>query len=176
MKESLFLFWFLVLLLTVVLGLENPTPTTDWHNSSPNDAHQKESLANGLFKYPSGHWGRKFHYGRNITPPPPVEPSLVRPNASFYLLTCLVGYYLLGWFSSMMGRFSYLGHLSMITVLIRSVIAGLNLGALVHQVGNLFPVKWFPDTDKDCQPPGISFVGFCISSELPGGLLLLGLF
>ncbi|KAJ9082946.1 hypothetical protein DSO57_1000242 [Entomophthora muscae] len=148
MKGILFLFWFLVLLLKVVLGLKNPTPTTDWHNSSPNDAHQKEPLANRWFKYPSGHWERKFHYGCNITPPPPVEPSLVRPNTSFYLLTYLLGYYLLGWFISMMGRFAYLGHLghlAMITVPIRSVIAGLNLGDLVHQVGNLFPVKWVPD-------------------------------
>ncbi|KAJ9076220.1 hypothetical protein DSO57_1028374 [Entomophthora muscae] len=91
MKGILFLFWFLVLLLTVVLGLENPTPTTDWNNSSPNDAHQKESLANGWFKYPSGHWGRKFYYGCNTIPPPPVELSLVRPNTSFYLLTYLIG-------------------------------------------------------------------------------------
>ncbi|KAJ9070853.1 hypothetical protein DSO57_1003316 [Entomophthora muscae] len=30
-------------------GLENPTPTIDWQNSSPNNAHQKESLANGWF-------------------------------------------------------------------------------------------------------------------------------
>ncbi|KAJ9052473.1 hypothetical protein DSO57_1033750 [Entomophthora muscae] len=148
MKGILFLFWFLVLLLTVVLGLENPTPTTDWHNSSPNDSHQKESLANRWFKYLSSHWGRKFHYGCNTTPPPPVEPSLVKPNTSFYLLTYLVGYYLLGKFSLMMGRFAYLGHLghlAMIMVPIGSVIAGLKLGALVHQVGNLFPVKWVPD-------------------------------
>ncbi|KAJ9080250.1 hypothetical protein DSO57_1027094 [Entomophthora muscae] len=69
MKGILFLFWFLVLLITVVLGLENPTPTTVWHNSSPNDAHQKESLANRWFKYPSGHWGRKIYYGCNTTPP-----------------------------------------------------------------------------------------------------------
>ncbi|KAJ9076014.1 hypothetical protein DSO57_1030216 [Entomophthora muscae] len=119
MKGILFLFWFLVLLFTVVLGLETPTPTTDWHNSSPNDAHQKESLANGRFKYLSGHWGRKFHYGCITTPPPLVKPSLVRPNTSFYLLTYLVGYYLLGWSRSMMGRFSYLGHLGhlvMVTV------------------------------------------------------------
>ncbi|KAJ9086902.1 hypothetical protein DSO57_1039788 [Entomophthora muscae] len=144
MKGILLLFWFLVLLLTVVLGLENPIPTIDWHNSSPDNAHQKESLANGWFKYLSGHWGRKFHHGRNTTPPP-VEPSLVRPNTSLYLLIYLVRYYLLGWFSSMMGRFAYLGQLAMITVPIGSVIAGLNLGALVHQVGNLFPIKWVPD-------------------------------
>ncbi|KAJ9083813.1 hypothetical protein DSO57_1030951 [Entomophthora muscae] len=119
MKGILFLFWFLVLLLTVVLGLENPTPTTEWHNSSPNDAHQKESLANVWFKYPSGHRGRKFHYDCTTTSPPPVEPLMVRPNTSFYLLTYLVGYDLLGWFSSMMGRFAYLGHLghlAMVTV------------------------------------------------------------
>ncbi|KAJ9074445.1 hypothetical protein DSO57_1006406 [Entomophthora muscae] len=35
----------------------------------------------------------------------------------------------------------------MITVPIGSVIAGLNFGALAHQIGNLFPVKWVPDTD-----------------------------
>ncbi|KAJ9049174.1 hypothetical protein DSO57_1027446 [Entomophthora muscae] len=149
MKVILFLFWFLVLLLTIVLGLENPTPTTDWHNSSPNNSHQKESLANGRFKYSSGHWGKKFHYGHTTTPPPPVEPLLVRPNTSFYLLTYLVGYYLLGWFSSMMGRFAYLGHfsyLAMITVPIGLIIAGLNIGALAHQIGSLFPIKWVPDT------------------------------
>ncbi|KAJ9082972.1 hypothetical protein DSO57_1039360, partial [Entomophthora muscae] len=36
-----------------VSALENPTPTTDWYNSSPDDAHQKESLAHEWFKYPS---------------------------------------------------------------------------------------------------------------------------
>ncbi|KAJ9059136.1 hypothetical protein DSO57_1005639 [Entomophthora muscae] len=129
-------------------GLENPTPTIDWKNSSPNDAHQKESLANGWFKYPSGHWGRKFHYGYHSTPPP-VEPLLVQPHASFYLLTYMVGYYLLGHFSSLMGRFAYLGHLghlAMVTVPIGSAIAGLNLGALAHQIGGLFPLKWVPDS------------------------------
>ncbi|KAJ9075589.1 hypothetical protein DSO57_1034605 [Entomophthora muscae] len=110
MKGILFLFWFLASFLPVVLALENPTPTTDWHNSFPENAHQKESLAHGWFKYPSGHWGCKFHYGCSSTPPPLAEPSLVRSNASFYLLTYVVGYYLLGYFSSMMGRFSYLGH------------------------------------------------------------------
>ncbi|KAJ9064705.1 hypothetical protein DSO57_1027573 [Entomophthora muscae] len=119
----------------------------DWHNSFPNNSHQKESLAHGWFKYPSGHWGRKFHYGQSFTPPP-AEPSLIRPYASFYLLTYMVGYYLLGCFSSMLERFAYLGHLGhlvMITVPIGLVIAGINFGALAHQIGNLFPAKWVPD-------------------------------
>ncbi|KAJ9079567.1 hypothetical protein DSO57_1034218 [Entomophthora muscae] len=150
MKGILFLFWFLYSFFPVVLALEKTTPTTDWHNSSPDNAHQKESLSHGWFKYPSSHLGRKFHYGHSFTPPPPpAEPLLVRPYASFYLLTYLVGYYLLGWFSSMMSRFAnlgHLGHLAMITVPIGSVIAGLNLGALVHQVGKFFPIKWVPDT------------------------------
>ncbi|KAJ9055606.1 hypothetical protein DSO57_1002081 [Entomophthora muscae] len=80
--------------------------------------------------------------------PSPIEPLLVRPNMLFYLLTYLVGYYLLGRFSSMMGRFAYLGHfghLAMVTVPIGLVIAGLNVGALAHQIGNLFPLKWVPD-------------------------------
>ncbi|KAJ9087633.1 hypothetical protein DSO57_1031210 [Entomophthora muscae] len=131
-----------------MLALENPTPTTDWQNSSPNNAHQKESLAHGWFKYPSGHWGRKFHYDHFFTPPP-AELLLVRPYSSFYLLTYVMGYYMLGCFGSMLGRFAYLGHLghlAMITVPIGSVIAGLNLGALAHQIGNFFPVKWVPDT------------------------------
>ncbi|KAJ9090248.1 hypothetical protein DSO57_1004496 [Entomophthora muscae] len=144
MKGNLFLFWFLVLLLTAVVGLEDPTPTIDWHNSSTNDAHQKESLVNGWFKYPSGHWGRKLHYGHNPTPPP-AESLLVQPNTSFYLLTYLVGYYLLGCFSSLIGMFAYLGHLAMITVPIGLVIAGLNIGALAHQIGGLLPLKWVPD-------------------------------
>ncbi|KAJ9080788.1 hypothetical protein DSO57_1021193 [Entomophthora muscae] len=135
MKGSPFMFWFLVLFLSVVLALENPTPTTDWHHSSPDESHQKESLENGWFKYPSGHWGRKLQYGRSTTLPPPAEPSLVRPNASFYMLSYLVGYYLLGHFS----------HLAMIMVPIGSIIAGLNLGALAHQIGNLFLLKWVPD-------------------------------
>ncbi|KAJ9080507.1 hypothetical protein DSO57_1024213 [Entomophthora muscae] len=137
MKGSYFLFWFIVPFLSVMLSLENPTPTTDWHNSSPDDSHQKEFLANTWFKYPSGHWERKFHYGHFTTPP--AEPSLVRPNSSFYLLT----------FSSMMGSFAYLrhfGHLAMVTVPIGSVIAGLNLRALAHKIGDLFPIKWVPDT------------------------------
>ncbi|KAJ9053209.1 hypothetical protein DSO57_1026514 [Entomophthora muscae] len=141
MKGISFLFWFLASFLPVELALENPTPTTDWHNSSPDNSHQKESLAHGWFKYPSGHWGRKFHYGCSSTPLP-TEPLLVRPNASFYLLTYVLGYYLLGCFSSMMGRFSYLGHLghlAMITVPIGYVIAGLNLGALAHQPGGYTP-------------------------------------
>ncbi|KAJ9086264.1 hypothetical protein DSO57_1005828 [Entomophthora muscae] len=145
MQGNFFLFWFLASFLSVVLTLENPTPTTDWHNSSPDNSHQKESLVHGWFKYPSGHWGRKFHYGCASTSPPPVKPSLVRPYASFYLLTYVVGYYPLERFSSMLGRFAYLGHLAhlaMITVPIGSVIAGLNLGALAHQIGNLFPLKW----------------------------------
>ncbi|KAJ9054995.1 hypothetical protein DSO57_1008881 [Entomophthora muscae] len=147
MKGSYFLFWFLVPFLSVVLALENSTSTTDWHNSSPDDSHQKESLANGWLKYLSGHWERKFHYDHSTTPP--AEPSLVRPNTSFYLLTYLVGYYLLGRFSSMMGRFTYLGHfghLAMVMVPIGLAIAGFNLGALAHKIGDLFPLKWVPDT------------------------------
>ncbi|KAJ9072540.1 hypothetical protein DSO57_1026395 [Entomophthora muscae] len=147
MREILFLLWFLASFLPVVSVLENPTPTTDWYKSSPDDAHQKESLAHGWFKYPSGHWGRKFHYGHLFTPPP-AEPALVRPYASFYLLTYVMGYYLLGRFSYIFGRFAYLGHLghlAMVTVPISSVIAGFNLGALAHQLGNLFPAKWVPD-------------------------------
>ncbi|KAJ9071680.1 hypothetical protein DSO57_1034550 [Entomophthora muscae] len=147
MKGILFLFWFLVLLLTVVLGFENPTPAINWHNSSPNDSHQKESLANGWFKYPSCHWGRKFHNGCTTNPPPPVEPLLVRPNASFYLLTYVVAYYLLGHYSSMMGSIAFLGHfghLAMVTVPIGLDIAGLNIGALAHQIGNIFPFKQGP--------------------------------
>ncbi|KAJ9080770.1 hypothetical protein DSO57_1021430 [Entomophthora muscae] len=149
MKGSSFLFWFLVLLLPVVLALDNPTPTTDWHNSSPDDSHQKKSLANSWFKYPSGHWGRKFQYSWSTTLPPSSEPSLVRQNASFYLLSYLFGYYRLGRFSLMMGCFSFLGHfghLAMVMVPIALVIAGLNLGALAHWIGNLFPLKWVPDT------------------------------
>ncbi|KAJ9058754.1 hypothetical protein DSO57_1009092 [Entomophthora muscae] len=152
MKGIYFLFWFLVSFLSVVLTLENPTPTTDWHNSSPNVSHQKESLANDWFKYPSGHWGRKFHYGQSTTQSPPSESSLVRPNTSFYLLTYLVGYYLLGWFSSMMERFAYLSHsvhLAMVMVHIGSVIAVLNLGALAHKIGDMFPLKWVPDTTNE---------------------------
>ncbi|KAJ9076674.1 hypothetical protein DSO57_1023875 [Entomophthora muscae] len=148
MRGILFLSWFLAYFLTKVYALENPTPTTNWYNSSPDDVHQKESLANGRFKYPSGHWGRKFHYGCLFTTPP-TEPTLVRLYASFYLLTYLVGYYLLGQFSSMFGRFAYLGqlgHLAMVTVPIGSVIAGLNVGALAHQLGGLFPARWVPDT------------------------------
>ncbi|KAJ9082935.1 hypothetical protein DSO57_1000234 [Entomophthora muscae] len=147
MKGILFLSWFLAYFLPVVLALENPTPTTDWYNSSPDDVHQKESLANGWFKYPSGHWGHKFQYGRLFTTPP-TEPPLVRPYTSFYLLTYLIGYYLLGCFSSMFGRFAYLGHLghlAMVTVPIGSAIAGLNVGALAHQLGSLFPAKWVPN-------------------------------
>ncbi|KAJ9056494.1 hypothetical protein DSO57_1032440 [Entomophthora muscae] len=55
MRGILFLSWFLAYFLPVVLALEIPTPTSDWYNSSPDDAHQKEFLANGWFKYPSGH-------------------------------------------------------------------------------------------------------------------------
>ncbi|KAJ9058286.1 hypothetical protein DSO57_1013772 [Entomophthora muscae] len=147
MRGSLFLFWLLASFLSLVLTLENPTPTIDWYNSSPDNAHQKESLAHGWFKYPSDHWGRKFQYGCSFTLPPP-EPSLVIPYASFYLLTYVVGYYMLGCFSSMFGRFAYLSHLGQLAIImgpIGSVIAGLNLGALSHQLGNLFPAKWVPD-------------------------------
>ncbi|KAJ9055867.1 hypothetical protein DSO57_1038867 [Entomophthora muscae] len=144
MRGILFLSWFLVYFLPVVLALENPTPTTNWYNSSPDDTHQKESLAHGWFKYPSGHWGRKFHYGHLFTTPPP-EPTLVRPYASFYLLTYLMSYYLLGCFSSMFVRFAYLGHLAMVMVPIGSIIACLNVGALAHQLGSLFPAKWVPE-------------------------------
>ncbi|KAJ9077426.1 hypothetical protein DSO57_1016880 [Entomophthora muscae] len=145
MRGILFLSWFLAYFLPVVSTLENPTPTTDWYNSSPDDTHQKESLAHRWFKYPFSHWGRKFQYGRSFSPPP-TKPALVRPYASFYLLTYVVGYYLLGCFSAMFGRFSYLGHLghlAMVTVPIGLVIAGLNLGALIHQLGSLFPSNGF---------------------------------
>ncbi|KAJ9058726.1 hypothetical protein DSO57_1009320 [Entomophthora muscae] len=116
MRVILFLFWFLASFLLVVLTLENPTPTTDWYNSSPDDAHQKESLAHVWFKYPSGHWRRKFQYGCLFTPPP-VKPALVRSYASFYLLTYMVRYYILGYFSSMFGIFAYLGHLGYLTMI-----------------------------------------------------------
>ncbi|KAJ9076722.1 hypothetical protein DSO57_1023468 [Entomophthora muscae] len=148
MRGILFLFWFLASFLPVVSTLENPTPTADWYNSSSDDAYQKESLAHRWFKYPSGHWGRKFQYSCLFTLPP-TKPALVRPYASFYLLMYVVEYYLIGWFSSMFGRFAYLGHLghlAIVTVPIGSVIAGFNLGALAHQLGNLFPAKWVPDT------------------------------
>ncbi|KAJ9048827.1 hypothetical protein DSO57_1039673 [Entomophthora muscae] len=152
MKGTYFLFWFLISFLYVVLALEGPTCTTDWHNSSTDDSHQEESLANGWFKYLSGHWERKFHYSRSTTPPPKAEISLVRPNMSFYLLVYLVGYYLLGRFSFLMGRFALLGlfgHFTMVTVPIGLVIAGLNLGALAHKIGDLFPFKWVPDRYLD---------------------------
>ncbi|KAJ9083404.1 hypothetical protein DSO57_1035083 [Entomophthora muscae] len=126
--------------------MKNPTPTTDWHNSSHDDSHQKESL----LMVGSNHWGRKFHYGFSTTQSPPAEPSLVRPNTPFYLLTCLVGYYLLGQFSSMMGRFTYLyhfGHLAMVTVPIGFVIAEFNLGALAYKIGYLFSLKWVLNRD-----------------------------
>ncbi|KAJ9048046.1 hypothetical protein DSO57_1038907 [Entomophthora muscae] len=173
MKGIIFLFWFLAAFLAVVLALENPIPTTDWHNSSCIDAHQKESLAHGWFKYPSGHWGCKFHYGCLFTPPP-AKPLLVRPYASFYLLTYVVGYYMLGCFSSMLGRFAYLGHLghlAMITVPIGSVIAGLNLGALAYQIGNLFPVKWVPDIRAGIEPAPSHQVGLAGRGDppAPGG-------
>ncbi|KAJ9048969.1 hypothetical protein DSO57_1029300 [Entomophthora muscae] len=90
MKGSQFLLWFLVLCFPVVLALNNQTPTTDWHNSSPDDSYQKEYLSNSWFKYSSSHWRRKFQCSWSTTLPPP-EPSLVRPNASFYLLPYLVG-------------------------------------------------------------------------------------
>ncbi|KAJ9081388.1 hypothetical protein DSO57_1015095 [Entomophthora muscae] len=144
MKGSHFLFWFLITFLTVIFALLTPTPTTDWHNSSPDDSHHKESLANGWFKYHSGHWGRKFQYSRSTTLPPSTKPFLVRINTSFYLLTYLVGYNLLGRFSSMMGWFAFFGHfdhLTMVTVPIGLVIAGLNLGALAHEIGDLFPLN-----------------------------------
>ncbi|KAJ9088408.1 hypothetical protein DSO57_1023531 [Entomophthora muscae] len=158
MKGILFLLWFLVFLSTTVEGLEDPTPTINWQNSLQNEAHQKESLANGWFKYPSGHWGRKFHYGRHSTPPQD-EPLLVQPHTSFYLLTYLVRYYLLGCFSSLMGRFAYLGHmghLAMVTVPIGSAIAGLNLRALIHQIGGFFLVRWIPDMEIPSKVPPCS--------------------
>ncbi|KAJ9057637.1 hypothetical protein DSO57_1020629 [Entomophthora muscae] len=80
---------------------------------------------------------------------PPAEPTLVSHYNSSYLLVYLVGYYLLGQFSSMFGRFAYLGHLgylAMVTIPIGLEITGLNVGALAHQLGSLFPVKWVPDT------------------------------
>ncbi|KAJ9059020.1 hypothetical protein DSO57_1006794 [Entomophthora muscae] len=118
-------------------GLENPTPTINWQNSSPNDPHQKESLANGWFKYPSGHWGRKFHYGRHSTPPP-AKPLLVQPHTSFYLLTYMLP-------DGKVAYLGHLGHLAMVIVPIGSAITGLNLGALAHQIGGFFPLKWVPD-------------------------------
>ncbi|KAJ9080254.1 hypothetical protein DSO57_1027014 [Entomophthora muscae] len=63
----------------------------------------------------------------------------------------------------MLERFAnlgHLGHLAMITVPIGSVIAGLNLGALAHQVGNLFPIKWVSDRT-------ISQKGFQFSKIFP---------
>ncbi|KAJ9086981.1 hypothetical protein DSO57_1037900 [Entomophthora muscae] len=145
MKGNYFLFWFLVLFLSVVLALEGPTCTTNWRNSSPDDSHQEESLANEWFKYPSGHWRRKFHYGCSTTPPPPAKTLLVRPNAYFYLLMYLVGYRLLGRFSSMMGRFAYpghFGHLAMVKV---------PIGALAHKIRDLFPFKLVPDNRWGCE-------------------------
>ncbi|KAJ9066862.1 hypothetical protein DSO57_1005525 [Entomophthora muscae] len=187
MRGILFLSWFLAYFLPDELALETPAPTTDWYNSSPDDAHQKESLANGWFKYPSGHWGRKFQYGHLFTTPP-AEPTLVRPYASFYLLMYLVGYYLLDCFSSMFERFAYLGHLghlSMVTVPIGLVIAGLNVGVLAHQLGSLFPAKWVPDSAKliyhlgrrlprlpaPSQPPASPLPVACPSRHASAGLL-----
>ncbi|KAJ9063265.1 hypothetical protein DSO57_1001703 [Entomophthora muscae] len=61
----------------VVIPFEGPTRTTDWRNTSSEDSHQEESLAQGWFKYPSGHWGRKFSYGRSNHKPPKADISLV---------------------------------------------------------------------------------------------------
>ncbi|KAJ9056768.1 hypothetical protein DSO57_1029643 [Entomophthora muscae] len=131
----------------LVLSLEGPTQTTDWRNSSPGNSHKEAFLANGRFIYPSGHWGQKFHYGCSSQTPPEANISLVCPNASFYLLVYLVGYYLLGQFSPIMGRFAFLGqfgNLVMVTVLIGPVVARLNLGALAHKIRNIFPLEWVP--------------------------------
>ncbi|KAJ9067155.1 hypothetical protein DSO57_1002638 [Entomophthora muscae] len=54
-----------------------------------------------------------------------------------------------------MGRFAFLGHfghLAMVTVPIGLVIAGLNVGALAHQIGKLFPLKWAPDNGQSRCP------------------------
>ncbi|KAJ9071690.1 hypothetical protein DSO57_1034458 [Entomophthora muscae] len=56
----------------------------------------------------------------------------------------------------MMGQFAFLGHfghLAMVMVPIGLVIAGLNLGALAHQIGDLFPLKWVPDTSGALPDP-----------------------
>ncbi|KAJ9079617.1 hypothetical protein DSO57_1033511 [Entomophthora muscae] len=146
MKESHFLFWFLVSFLSVVLALENPTPTIDWQKSSPNNAHQKNSSNNVWFKYPSGHWEESSSIAVTQLYLYPTNLPWLDQNDSFYLLTYLVGYYLLGRFSSMMGHFAFLGyfgHLAMVTVSIGLVIAGLNLGALAHKIGGSLTVKSF---------------------------------
>ncbi|KAJ9063763.1 hypothetical protein DSO57_1037611 [Entomophthora muscae] len=78
----------------------------------------------------------------------------------------------------MFGRFAYLGqlgHLAMVTVPIGSVIAGLNVGALAHQLGSLFPAKWFPNTGINKArlfpgweegPPGYNLVDHVIQDAL----------
>ncbi|KAJ9086327.1 hypothetical protein DSO57_1005034 [Entomophthora muscae] len=63
--------------------LEGPTRTINWSNSSSDESHQEEFMAHGWFKYPSGHWGKKFNYGCTTPLPPNADVSLVRPNA-FY--------------------------------------------------------------------------------------------
>ncbi|KAJ9083150.1 hypothetical protein DSO57_1037559 [Entomophthora muscae] len=56
-----------------------------------------------------------------------------------------------------MRRFAFLGtfgHLAMVTVPIGLVVEGLNLGALAHKIGDLFPLKWVPDIIASKGPEG----------------------
>ncbi|KAJ9068972.1 hypothetical protein DSO57_1039611 [Entomophthora muscae] len=56
----------------------------------------------------------------------------------------------------------------MVTVPTSLVIAGFNLGALAHQLGNLFPAKWVPDSLLK------PILGFLLrSSELTSSIYLL---
>ncbi|KAJ9081889.1 hypothetical protein DSO57_1010099 [Entomophthora muscae] len=163
MRGILFLSWFLAYFLTNVYTLENPTPTTDWYNSSPDDAHQKEALANGWFKYTSGHWGCKFNYGC-LFASPPTEPTLVRPYTSFYLLMYLVGYYLLGQFSSMFGRFAYLGqlgHLAMVTGFAAQHDDSKSKGSSDDwlEVQAAWPHDLWPSGDPNVTPEDAQFMG-----------------
>ncbi|KAJ9088634.1 hypothetical protein DSO57_1021114 [Entomophthora muscae] len=84
-------------------------------------------------------------------------PSLFHPLASFFLLSYLGAYFLLGRFDPLLGQYRLIGelfHMGMVSFPIGSLITGLNPSAAIHLLGGMFPSRWVPETLHQILPNG----------------------
>ncbi|KAJ9053079.1 hypothetical protein DSO57_1027687 [Entomophthora muscae] len=78
-----------------------------------------------------------------------LTPTLFHPLALDFLLSYLEAYFFPGRFNPLLGRYYLLGdifHMGMVSVPIGTLVTGLNLSAVIHNLGGMFPSGWVSDT------------------------------
>ncbi|KAJ9065887.1 hypothetical protein DSO57_1015123 [Entomophthora muscae] len=78
-------------------------------------------------------------------------PPIIHSNAPWLVLGYTSIYYLINHFTPFLGRFclfDHLLHMLMIGVPVGSTLVKLNLGALLHSIGERLPNEWIPDTHQ----------------------------